>query len=343
MTLESLKLLGGTENIKAYEYYLVAIGQSSDDEDNRAVESIDAAIELDPEFAVAWARKGMFHLNLAVSGPVDLSSVELEKGRNSALKAIEIEPKLGKGYLTLGSTYMTRGEFIEAEKAYREGIKLTTESLDYFHYGLMWHYTVVGYIEKSFELLRKMPKNDPLNSGVPMGNLFVAVLHGDLERAEEEFRHIKEVFGDLGLPAIFITIARLAANDVLSVDDIPKSLRTDSVWRILVDHLKSPKEALEELRLLYSSDKSLSSEDIEFMACIAAHQGDPEFALSLMEGSISLQASGFNTIWFPVMQEVRQLPRFKEFLREIGLVDYWKEYGWSDLCHPIGDNDFVCD
>ena len=74
LTLESLKLLGGTENIKAYELYLVAIGQSSDHEDNRAVESIDAAIELDPEFAVAWALKGMFHLMLAVSGPVDLSS-----------------------------------------------------------------------------------------------------------------------------------------------------------------------------------------------------------------------------------------------------------------------------
>jgi len=343
LTLESLKLLGGTENIKAYEFYLVAIGQYSDHEDNRAVDSIDAAIELDPEFAVAWARKGMFHLNLAVSGPVDLSSVELEKGLNSALKAIEIEPKLGKGYLTLGSAHMTRGEFIEAEKAYREGIKLTTESLDYIHYGLIWHYTVVGYIKKSLELLRKMPQNDPLNSGVCMGYLFIAVLQGDLERAEEEYERCKEIFGDQRLPEIFMAVARLAANNVLSLDDIPESLRTDSVWDILIDHIESPKEVLEELRLLSSNNKNLSSEDFEFLACIAAHQGDPDFALSVMERAISLQATGFNTIWFPVMREVRQLPRFKEFIREIGLVDYWKEYGWPDLCRPVGDDDFVCD
>jgi TolB-like protein len=343
LTLEAFKLLGGTENVKAYELFLVAIGQNYDDEDNRAVELIDAAIELDPEFAVAWARKGMFHLNLAVSGPVNLSSVELEKGLNSALKAIEIEPKLGKGYLTLGSAHMTRGEFIEAERAYREGMKLTTESFDYFHYGLMWHYTVVGYIEKSFELLRKMPQNDPLNSGIPMGNLFIAVLQGDLERAEEEYERCKEIFGEQRLSEIFMTVARLAAKDNLSVDGIPESLRTDPVWAILVDHIESPKEVLKKLRLLYSNDNDLSSEDFEFLACIAAHQGDPEFALSVIERAINLQATGFNTIWFPVMHGVRQQPRFKEFVREIGLVDYWKEYGWPDLCRPVGDDDFVCD
>lgn len=45
------------------------------------------------------------------------------------------------------------------------------------------------------------------------------------------------------------------------------------------------------------------------------------------------------------MKVVRQLPRFKGLLREIGLVDYWKEYGWpdNDICRPVADDDFVCD
>jgi hypothetical protein len=43
------------------------------------------------------------------------------------------------------------------------------------------------------------------------------------------------------------------------------------------------------------------------------------------------------------MKGVRQLPRFKKYVREIGLVDFWKEFGWPDLCHPVGDDDFVCD
>ena len=45
------------------------------------------------------------------------------------------------------------------------------------------------------------------------------------------------------------------------------------------------------------------------------------------------------------MKVVRQLPRFKEFVSEIGLVDYWKKFGWpnNDICRPVGDDDFVCD
>ena len=80
-----------------------------------------------------------------------------------------------------------------------------------------------------------------------------------------------------------------------------------------------------------------------YITTAAAYFGDPEFALSAMEKSISLQAIGLVAYWTPLFHEVRQLPRFKEFVRECGLVDYWKQNGWPDLCHPVGDDDFVCD
>ena len=40
---------------------------------------------------------------------------------------------------------------------------------------------------------------------------------------------------------------------------------------------------------------------------------------------------------------MRRLPEFKTYLRKIGMVDYWQEYGWPDICRPLGDNDFECD
>ena len=48
-------------------------------------------------------------------------------------------------------------------------------------------------------------------------------------------------------------------------------------------------------------------------------------------------------LWRPVYRDMRKLPRFKEFARQIGLVDYWKQYGWPDICRPVGENDFECD
>jgi len=46
------------------------------------------------------------------------------------------------------------------------------------------------------------------------------------------------------------------------------------------------------------------------------------------------------------MQEstvLRQHPRFREMVVESGLIDYWRRWGWSDYCEPVGEDDFRCD
>ena len=48
-------------------------------------------------------------------------------------------------------------------------------------------------------------------------------------------------------------------------------------------------------------------------------------------------------VWLPQLKEMRQLPEFKAFLREIGIVAYWHEYGWPDICRPLDGDDFDCD
>jgi len=40
---------------------------------------------------------------------------------------------------------------------------------------------------------------------------------------------------------------------------------------------------------------------------------------------------------------LRQLPEYKQFLTDIGLVDLWKERGWPDLCRPTDGDDFECE
>jgi len=65
--------------------------------------------------------------------------------------------------------------------------------------------------------------------------------------------------------------------------------------------------------------------------------------MDAMEKGIKINAVGLFKIWLPVMREVRQLPRFKEFVREIGLVDYWNRFGWFALCRLVDKGDFECD
>jgi hypothetical protein len=57
---------------------------------------------------------------------------------------------------------------------------------------------------------------------------------------------------------------------------------------------------------------------------------------------LSFFAINVAVVWSPLFREVRQLEEFRDYMREIGMVEVWREVGWPDLCEPIGD-DFRCD
>ena len=98
-----------------------------------------------------------------------------------------------------------------------------------------------------------------------------------------------------------------------------------------------------ELRRIYNSDDGLIIRNLNFITLWAVYFGDFDFAMDAIEKGNETDSGFFRVLWCPAMQKTRQTTRFKEFAREVGLVDYWKEYGWPDLCRPVGDDDFVCD
>ena len=135
--------------MEAYEHYLMALGRTGElflyeetQEDriarlSRALESIDAAIKLDPEFAIAWAFLSMIHLTISRWVSADQVSLEHDKALQAALKSIELEPRLGQAHLSLGAVNARKGHLVEAEWAYRKGMELTTEAVDFYNYGLI--------------------------------------------------------------------------------------------------------------------------------------------------------------------------------------------------------------
>lgn len=47
--------------------------------------------------------------------------------------------------------------------------------------------------------------------------------------------------------------------------------------------------------------------------------------------------------WMTVALKVRDNPRFKGLLCELGLVDYFRGSGnWREFCKPVGQDDFKC-
>ena len=57
----------------------------------------------------------------------------------------------------------------------------------------------------------------------------------------------------------------------------------------------------------------------------------------------TISSSGLRTLWNPLSAPVRQTDRFKAYIRNVGLDNFWRERGFADVCRPVGDDDFECD
>lgn len=77
----------------------------------------------------------------------------------------------------------------------------------------------------------------------------------------------------------------------------------------------------------------------------ANYLGDPQFALDTIRRSPrKAQIAWDNAAWSVVSDAMRKLPGFKDYVRSLGYVDYFRKTGnWNDFCHPVGDgDDFEC-
>lgn len=79
------------------------------------------------------------------------------------------------------------------------------------------------------------------------------------------------------------------------------------------------------------------------LASWAAFFGEPEMAAGLvrdeaMNGPILAQY-----FWEPIMRDARRTEAFKQTMRDLGLVDFWRTRGWPAACRPTRGDDFECD
>ena len=81
-----------------------------------------------------------------------------------------------------------------------------------------------------------------------------------------------------------------------------------------------------------------------YLYCMAL-VGDVDEAFAALDMELEEDPTAVNTIWSPDPPYItmRQSPRFKEVLRDDGLVALYKVRGWPDRCRATGEDDFICD
>jgi tetratricopeptide (TPR) repeat protein len=95
-----------------------------------ALEHLNRAIELDPDFGVAYAFRGLLHLHFAIRAtnfpgtPYDHDR-ELDLAVADADRALAIDPDIGLAHVVSGARHVVRGDFSGMEESIRRGLSLS--------------------------------------------------------------------------------------------------------------------------------------------------------------------------------------------------------------------------
>jgi TolB-like protein/Tfp pilus assembly protein PilF len=124
-----------TQNPAAYDAYLrglalVASNRESQAAFKDAADFFDKAVQLDPNFALAWARASISHSRMHWVG-YDRSPARAEKAKQAAEKARELQPDLGETFLARGYyEYLVVRDYDAASAAFHEALARLPNNAD---------------------------------------------------------------------------------------------------------------------------------------------------------------------------------------------------------------------
>jgi adenylate cyclase len=342
-----------TQDVEAYELYLQgqAIWKRRGEENlRRAVELYQQAIGRDPGFAAAHAALASAYVVLpGYSKEEDDEEKYLKMAEESARQALAIDPKIGEAHAVLAQINSDRGNLLDAESGFFFAISLDpNEPTPHHWYSILLN--TVGRLDAGLEQARRAFELDP-SSPILASNLANAyLLRGDDQQAA---RYAK-LAEDLGLTNKGSGVAAMIAmrqgrweeaKKLFQHGDTPEKLKPlVAEWiDAVADPAKRPKVVAEMRKI----DPSIVEQDDLLMPYLQLDQVDIVYDIMFdaLDRNRAAWAHKWDVMnaWSTESAAFRRDPRFPELARRMGLLDYWKQYGFPDACHAgSGDAAVVC-
>jgi DNA-binding winged helix-turn-helix (wHTH) protein/Tfp pilus assembly protein PilF len=337
-------LPGGTRNVAAYDVYLAARAVTNRGGTALAREAIpllERAVELDPEFAFAWAALAeayTYAADFPSSAALPLTPVEVQQRiARAALRAFELAPDAPQTLRSAGMVSMQNRDWREAERRLRRAVEIAGP-YDYdanLLYGLFL--MNVGRTADARAHVERAMRAEPL---LLRPVTFMAALHemrGELDEAEALLGASSSLAGDATMRSSALVMVQLGRRDAAGLR------------RVLLEHglpvesLDDPPRALENLRRAFANAVTSGTTAVLLpLAGFASFHGDHALALEMLRALGGTQ--NLHALWRPALGEVRRQPGFETVVEELGLVDYWRLSGnWGDFCRGTPSGGFACE
>lgn len=317
----------------------------------KAVELLEQALELDPNFAECWTALAEAHIQTTVFTPC-LERVSLsEKAAKCAAKALELNPNQGYAMSILGIHEWTCFNPVGALDYAMEAYRLEPNNPDVtLRLGSFLLY--LGLTRDALPYVKSAIEDDPVYG---RNYAMLCSLHLNLGNFEAALSAGKSM-RDLGMPSMHLALVQAAKGDHKTAVENYYSSRLlmgtvivpppgakamsdealDFYWETAAKGVCSSDEAPRATycNLIDMLHQTMPDPCDPTIAWPAIWMGHAELVMKLYSKTIHpANMAGLMSLWADVdpINRTRNHPDFMTFAEDIGMVKAWKKYGWPDL------------
>ena len=338
-----------TQNVEAYELYLQGRAvwkKRGEDNLKKAIELYQAALARDPGFARA-------HAALASAYVVMPGYTEDENDQEkffglaetSARQALAIDPNIGEAHAVLAQLNADRGDLLDAESGFFFAISLEpNEPTPHHWYSLLL--SKVGRVGAALDQARRAQELDPTSPILAANLANIYLQQGNDEEALRYGRMAKDLGignGGGGNVEAAVALRRKQWSEgeklLLAQHGMPEELKP--LVHQFIEGLSDPSARPRVIASLRTTDPALISQ--AKLVDVYSSLGDVDLAYQVMFETLDKDHLAWihdwemSDLWSPDSAAMRHSPKLGELAERIGVIDYWKQYGFPDQCRPGQD------
>ncbi len=316
----------GTNNVEAYRLYLQGMylySKRTPKASKKAVELLDQAVRLDPNYALAWAGKAHAHRYAGNLGRDTDTRQEYQNSAEALNEALLLDKDLSEAYSALcENKYYYEWDFTGAERECKRAIELDPDSsIAHEIYGRYLFHR--GRFDEAISELKTAIALDP-TSLFNRRNLGIALYYARrYEEAVAQFKQVIETDENFTTAYLWLRNAlEMQGNYAEAFEWLMKAQTAINTDEETVQLYKTAYQTSGYQGVLSAQAEKFEKGNGHFYigAILNAQIGKKDKAFEYLEKSFGRREWGMNSLLVePQLDSLRDDPRFGELVRRVGL------------------------
>ncbi len=319
---------GGTKNVEAHQQYLQGRFYSdrhSEKSMGEAMAAYQRAVELDPNFALAWAglaQTHVWHCEFSTEGGLTGFDTHLASAREATERALSLEPKLPEALLARVEIQIFDYDWNGAAETLRTALALAPANPALLIAAGNLAITE-GDIETGIARYRQAVALDPVNPQARSFLAFNLAATGQFAEAQAEYPRVMELnpampWAHAGLGLAFLVKGKFDEAAAASQDEAAEWAKLVVVSVARWGQKRIPESDAALARLKEGFAETAAYQVAEVYAC----RGEKDQAFEWLERARRQRDSGLASMRKdPLLVNLHDDPRWNTFLHKVGLAD----------------------